>query len=359
MSEVGGSGWGSSAGRLLDAYDVVLLDLDGVVYVGPQAVPSAVDALRDLRARGARAAFVTNNASRTPEQVAGRLRDLGVQAQPADVVTSAQAAARLLAGELTAGARVLVIGADGLREAVRSVGLTPVARLDDAPVAVVQGFSPDLSWRMLDEACVAVRAGLPWVATNLDSTLPTARGLAPGNGAFVEVVARTTGLTPRVAGKPARALLATAVARTRAQRPLFVGDRLDTDMAGARAAQMPGLHVLTGASAVVDLLAAAVDVRPTYLAADLGGLLLEHRAPQVTPTDQGWCAGGSGAVSAEWHPERGVSVATAGVDVDEALEVMRVVCAVVWAARDADAEVDLGQARGALSAWTAPRGWDR
>ena len=112
--------------------------------------------------------------------------------------------------------------------------------MDDGPQAVVQGFSPQLSWPMLLEACVAVRSGLPWVATNLDATLPTPRGAAPGNGAFVDVVRRTTGVEPRVAGKPFRPLMDASVQRLHAERGLVVGDRLDTDLAGARRAGLPG-----------------------------------------------------------------------------------------------------------------------
>jgi HAD superfamily hydrolase (TIGR01450 family) len=360
VSDPDAPGWGTSRGSLVDDHDVVLLDLDGVVYVGPDAVPGAADVLDELRRREVRVAFVTNNASRTPGEVADHLSSLAIQAGGDDVVTSAQAAARLLAAELDGAARVLVVGAEGLREAVRAVGLTPVDRVDDDPVAVVQGFSPQLSWAMLDEACVAVRLGLPWVATNVDSTLPTPRGPAPGNGAFVEVVARTTGASPRVAGKPAPALLAAAVERTEAARPLFVGDRLDTDMAGARTAGMPGLHVLTGASAVVDLLSACAPRRPTYLAADLSGLLSEHRAPQVSQAGSCWRAAGRREVTASWEAGEGLSVdAGEPGDGELALEVLRAACATVWAARDDGADVDLEQARRALSPWTAPHGWDR
>ncbi|KQX66825.1 HAD-IIA family hydrolase [Angustibacter sp. Root456] len=359
MSETAAPGWETSRGPLVDEHDVVLLDLDGVVYVGPQAVPGARETLSELRRRGVHVAFVTNNASRTPTEIARHLTSLSIDSTADGVVTSAQAAARLLAADLPDAARVLVVGAEGLREAVRAVGLTPVEGADDAPAAVVQGFSPQLSWAMLDEACVAVRRGVPWIATNVDSTLPTPRGPAPGNGAFVDVVARTTGATPRVAGKPAPALLAAAVERTGAQRPLFVGDRLDTDMAGARAAGMPGLHVLTGASATVDLLAAGRDRRPAYLAADLSGLLSEHHAPRVSADRPRWCAAGAG-VRGEWDDGEGLRVdADPPGDAQLAVEVLRVACAAVWAACDDGADVDLERARAALSRWTAPQGWDR
>ena len=139
-----------------------------------------------------RTAFVTNNAARTPETVAAHLRELGVEAQPDDVVTSAQAAATLVLGRVGAGAAVLVVGGEGLRAALIERGLRPVTSADDA-VAVVQGFAPDVDWQALAEGTFAVRRGLPWIAANLDSTVPTPRGMAPGNGALVGVIAQTTG----------------------------------------------------------------------------------------------------------------------------------------------------------------------
>ncbi|HKG51994.1 MAG TPA: HAD-IIA family hydrolase [Actinomycetales bacterium] len=274
------AGWGTCARPLVAEHDVLLLDLDGVVYVGPLAVPGAPEALALARRAGARLAFVTNNAARPPDVVARHLSDLGIDAEPADVVTSAQAAASMLAAELPAGARVLAVGGEGLRQALTARGLTPVASAEDGPVAVVQGFAPETSWTMLLEACVGVHAGLPWVATNTDLTIPTPRGTAPGNGALVEVVRVTTGGTPRVAGKPFRPLMDESCVRTNARRALVVGDRLDTDIAGAHAAGLPSLLVLTGVSGAPELLRAEPRLRPTYLASDLFGLHRSHAAPR-------------------------------------------------------------------------------
>jgi HAD superfamily hydrolase (TIGR01450 family) len=243
-------------------------------------VRGAPEALAQARRQGTRLAFVTNNAARPPEVVARHLSELGIEAEPADVVTSAQAAATMLASELPAGARVLAVGGEGLRQALTAKGLTPVASADDGPVAVAQGFAPETSWTMLLEACVAVHAGLPWIATNTDLTIPTPRGTAPGNGALVEVVRTATGGTPRVAGKPFRPLMDESCVRTNAQRALVVGDRLDTDIAGAHAAGLPSLLVLTGVSGAPELLRAEPELRPTYLAADLFGLHRPHAAPR-------------------------------------------------------------------------------
>ncbi|GAB3595066.1 HAD hydrolase-like protein [Angustibacter peucedani] len=354
--------WRASTGPLVDDHDAVLLDLDGVVYVGEHAVPGAVDAVSAVRERGLRVAFVTNNAARTPQRVAEHLSTLGVAAEPDDVVTSSQAAASMLRAQLPAGSRVLAVGAEGLTAALEAVGLQPVATADDGPVAVVQGFSPETSWQTLLEACVAVRAGLPWVATNLDATLPTPRGPAPGNGAFVEVVRRTTGVEPQVAGKPYRPLVDEAVQRTGARRALVVGDRLDTDLAGARAADLPGLLVLTGVSGVADLLAAGPDRRPSYVAADLDGLLRAHAAP--APDGDGWR---EGATTARWvggDDDERLEIKGPQASDDDALAALRVACAAWWQRSDdgdpGGGDRDLReQVRAAVRPWTSPRGWDR
>jgi HAD superfamily hydrolase (TIGR01450 family) len=257
---------------LLAGHDALLVDLDGVVQLGRDPVPGAAVALEGARAAGLRVVFVTNNAARSAADVASTLTDLGVTAAPADVLTSSMAAADLLAGRFPSGTRVLVVGGAGLREPVEAAGLTPVASADEEPAAVVQGWSPDLTWALLAEAAVAVRRGAAWFATNTDATLPSPRGPLPGNGAMVGAVALATGTEPEVVGKPGRALFDAAVRVAGATRPLVVGDRLDTDIAGANAAGLPSLLVLTGVSRPADLLAAAADLRPTYVGHDLGAL---------------------------------------------------------------------------------------
>ena len=258
---------------LADGSDVLLLDLDGTVYLGGQVIPHVAEVLVDAARRGARPMFVTNNASRPPAEVAAALNEMGVVATAADVLTSPEAAAKMLAETHPAGARVLVVGAKALSDAVAAVGLDPVRLATDNPVAVVQGHSPDTGWRDLAEACIALRDGADWVASNTDTTLPTDRGLLPGNGAMVHALMAATGLTPRVAGKPNRPLLDEAVRRVGATRPLVVGDRLDTDIEAAVLADMPSLLVLTGVSTAADLLAAPAARRPTHVAFDLRGLI--------------------------------------------------------------------------------------
>jgi len=283
---------GSSTEPLDRRYDLAMLDLDGVVYVGPDAVQGAPDHVAAARRAGMRVAFITNNAARPPATVAAQLCELGVDADPDDVVTSAQAAARLLDDRLGSGARVVVLGAEGLSEAVSAAGLEPVGVDDDAE-AVVTGYGPDVLWRHIMRAAVRIRDGLPWVACNTDMTIPTAYGVAPGHGVLVETLRRFSGVEPEVAGKPARPLLDETVRRCGGERPLMVGDRLDTDIEGAHAAGVDSLLVLTGVTGLAELVAAGPELRPTYVSADLGGLDEPHPLVEVadsTASLGGWTA---------------------------------------------------------------------
>ena len=264
---------------LAACYDVALLDLDGVVYSGRNAIDGAVDALAAARDAGLRLAFVTNNASRSASAIAEHLTKLGVPITSADVVTSAQAAATLIASRFPPGSPVLVAGSNALRLAIRERGLRPVSLAVDHPVAVVQGFAPDMNYALLAEAGVAVRDGAFYVATNSDSTLPTPRGPQPGNGSLLQVIITATGRRPVVAGKPETPLHAEAVARTGARNPLVVGDRLDTDIEGAVRGGADSMLVLTGVTTARDAVLAPPGQRPTYISADLGGLL--QRQPAI------------------------------------------------------------------------------
>jgi glycerol 3-phosphatase-2 len=270
-------------------YDVALLDLDGVVYVGPDAVPGVPDALATARSAGMRLGFVTNNAARTPEEVARHLSELGIPAAATDVITSSQAAATVVADRLGAGARVLPVGGPGVAAALRAAGLSVVERAEDQPVAVVQGYGREVGWAQLAEAVVAVRNGAQHVATNADATIPSPRGPLPGNGAMVGVVSTVTGRPPLITGKPDPAMHAECVRRTGARRPLVVGDRLDTDIEGGRRAGAASLLVFTGVTDPATLLAAGPDQRPDLLSADASGLLDVHRA--VLVDGGGWRCG--------------------------------------------------------------------
>jgi HAD superfamily hydrolase (TIGR01450 family) len=281
---------------LWERYDVAVLDLDGVVYIGAEAVPGAPGHLARVRDAGMKLAYVTNNAARPPSVVADHLSALGVPADASDVVNSAQAAARLLSDRLPAGSPVYVIGGLGLEEALREQGLTPVQDLAADPVAVVSGYNPDLRWRVVMNGAVLVARGLPWVATNMDMSVPTDVGKAPGNGVLVNAVASFAGREPEVAGKPLTPLFDETRIRVGGRRPLVIGDRLDTDIEGANAAGLDSLLVLTGVTGLRELVAAAPHQRPTYLAMDLAGLGEPHPAPEgpgeAAASDTGFVCGG-------------------------------------------------------------------
>jgi glycerol-1-phosphatase len=312
-----------TAEPLTACYDVALLDLDGVVYLSGSAIPGAAEALGKAVAAGMRLAFVTNNASRTPSAVAALLTGLGVPASPGDVVTSAQAAARLLAERLPAGAPVLVVGGMGLRVAVRERGLRPVTLASERPAAVVQGYAPDVGYPQLAEAALAISHGAFYVATNADRTLPTPRGRQPGNGSLIQVLVTATGQQPVVAGKPEPPLHAEAVARSGARRPLVVGDRLDTDIESAVRSGADSLLVLTGVTHPVDLVCAPPGQRPAYLAEGLAGLLVPH--PGVTVTGGAFGCGG-------WQVRRHGDGRFAVSGHGEPLDGLRALCAAAWRA---------------------------
>lgn len=254
---------------LMDHYDAALFDLDGVVYLGPVAVPGAVEGLAALREHGTRIGFVTNNAARSPEQVVAHLTELGIEAIGTDVVVSSQAAARLVADRVPAGSPVLVVGTAALADQVRAVGLR-VAGEQEKPSAVIQGYHPELPWELINRACYAIQDGALWFGTNTDSTRPTDLGLVPGAGAQIAAVRFAVGIDPLVAGKPFSPLLEETVARLGAARPIFVGDRIDTDIDGAANVGMDSLFVFSGAHGKRDVVAAAN--RPTHLGLDLRAL---------------------------------------------------------------------------------------
>ena len=311
----------------LAGIDVLLADLDGVVYAGPAAIPFAVESL-NLAAETVRVGYITNNASRTDQSVADHLTELGLTVQAGDVVTSPQAAVRLLAKEVAAGSNILVIGGDGLVNEVEKAGFVVTRSADDNPAAVVQGFAPDVGWVHLAEASFALNpegptAGIPWIATNTDWTIPVARGIAPGNGTLVSAVHTAIGRLPLVAGKPEVAIFEEAVNRFGAEKALFIGDRLDTDILGANRAGIPSVLVLTGIDRAKQALAADPDSRPTFLLTDLRQL---HEPYPKTV----FSADGSTATVA------GASVSIRGNDVqvlkegDGGINLLRAACAAIW-----------------------------
>lgn len=258
---------------LIDSHDAALFDLDGVVYLGSEVVPAAPATMSRLRANGVGVGFVTNNAARATTVVADQLTDMGIPAAPSDVVSSAEAVTALVATELGQGTRVLIAATSNVDDLARQRGLVPVHSADEHPQAVIQGYDPDIEWSRLEEAAFAVQAGAHWYASNPDMTRPTDRGLVPGLGAQLAVVGACVDRKPTMAGKPARPLLEATCTRLGCHRPIFVGDRLDTDILGARNAGITSLFVLTGAHGVHDLMDADPDRRPDHIGADLGALL--------------------------------------------------------------------------------------
>lgn len=311
----------------LDGVDVLLADLDGVVYAGPHAIPHAVESLN--RASGsARVGYITNNASRSDRSVAEHLSELGLNVQPDDVVTSPQAAMRLLSGLIEPGALVLVIGGDGLVVEVEKAGYRVTRSAEDLPDAVVQGFTPEIGWAQLAEAAFALAptgpgADIPWVATNTDWTIPVARGIAPGNGTLVSAVHTAVGRLPLVAGKPEVPIFEVAQDRFGAHKALFIGDRLDTDILGANRAGIDSVLVLTGIDKAKQALAAGADMRPRYLLNDLRQL--HEPYPETVLSADGGQASVNGAV-----------VRLRGNDVqivkpgDGGIDLLRAACAVIW-----------------------------
>lgn len=280
------------AERAAGEYDGYLLDLDGTLYSGKRVIAGVPEAVHELRRGAIPVRFVTNNAARTDADVAQRLRNLGYRADPGEVYTSSHAAASMLAERLPTNARVLVLGTEALAGRVREAGMRAVREAGDGVDAVVQGHDPDTGWRELAEACVAIRAGAWWLACNADATLPSERGELPGNGAMVTALRVATGSEPDVAGKPRAPLLTLAARASGCANPLVVGDRLETDIAGAHAAGMDALLVLSGVTTPARLLAAAPGERPRYVAPDvscLTGPLAAFEIGSGSGTEKGWC----------------------------------------------------------------------
>jgi HAD superfamily hydrolase (TIGR01450 family) len=336
-----------------EVYDVALLDLDGVVYVGPDAVPGVPEALSVARDAGMRLGFVTNNAARTPGDVAEHLTSLGIPAASDDVITSSQAAATIVAGLLGPDARVLPVGGPGVAAALTAAGLVVVDRAEDEPAAVVQGYGREVGWVQLAEAVVAIRNGARHVATNVDATVPSPRGPLPGNGALVGVVTAVTGQEPLVTGKPDPAMHAECVRRTGARRPLVVGDRLDTDIEGARRAGAASLLVFTGVTDPGTLLGARPDRRPDLLADDAAGMLTPH--PAVTTDGPVHRCGRWTAGPAEGDDVLVLEAAADGTDGD-GLDGLRALCVAHWTRHPDDGAAARIVARGedartALDRW--------
>jgi glycerol-1-phosphatase len=319
----------TDAATPLTGIDAVFADLDGVVYAGAMAIPGAVESLNLVKVDRP-VGYITNNASRSDASVARHLAELGLVVTANDIVTSPQAAMSLLDEQVAPGALVLVVGGEGIVTELEKRAYRVTRSADDAPDAVVQGFAPEVGWRELAEAAFALNAhggphseasGIPWIATNMDWTIPVARGIAPGNGTLVSAVHTAVGRFPLVAGKPETPIFEEARRRFGAERPLVVGDRLDTDILGANRAGMASAMVLTGIDRAKQLLAADATSRPDFILADLAGLHEPYPAAE--------------------HVRGAVRVAGARVRVegnrvvivdegDSGLDLLRAACTAIW-----------------------------
>lgn len=326
---------------LAETYDVALLDLDGVCFAGDARIEHAAEGVNGARALGMSLSFVTNNASRAPQAVVDKLARNDIEGHPSEVFSAAMDGAAILAERVPAGSPVYVIGGAGLREAVTDAGLTVVDSAEDHPAAVIQGWDPSVDWAMMSEGVYAINDGAIFVATNTDATLPTERGFALGNGSLVVAVAHASGVEPIAGGKPFPGIYQRALARSGGTNPLAVGDRLNTDQVGARAAGIPGLHVLTGVSTARDVLTAPVEDRPSYLHTDLRGLVEAHPEPERVLCDQAiWWRVGRTRVRVDaglldWHGHGVLAQTPTEEPVTVSLDAYRGLACAVWEYADA------------------------
>ena len=307
--------------RLVDGYDSLLLDLDGVVYLGAQAIDHAVDNINAAQAQGFKVGYVTNNASRKPETIAEQLSAFGLNVHADEVIGSARAAVKMLAERIPAGSKVLVVGGEGLTSEVEAFGFEIVSQASQKPAAVIQGFSPDVGWKQLAEASFAIQGGAIWLATNQDWTIPREGGIAPGNGTLVSAVHTAVGILPDFAGKPFRPIFDSAVTQLNISRPLMIGDRLDTDIRGGVGFGIDTACVLTGIASRKDLIGARPEDRPTYILQDLRQLFEPY--PQVKVTKRGVKLG-----KAEVELIGNKVLVTEGDP--RSLEALRAACSLIW-----------------------------
>lgn len=309
------------AKSLIEGYDALFADLDGVVYEGGKAIEHAVETLGALGTKGLQIGYVTNNSSRKPQTIADQISGYGLTVTADQVVSSGQTGVELLKTLVPAGSKVLVVGGEGLRTYTEAGGFVLVEDSSQNPAAVIQGFSPDVSWKNLAEAAYSIQKGAKWVATNQDWTIPQERGIAPGNGTLVSAVHTAVGQLPLVAGKPEVAIFETAKQRFGSKRPLFVGDRIDTDILGANRSGIDSVLVLTGISKPKELLATKEDSHPTFVISDLRELLVPYLEPKKTKFG---------------YSLRNAEVELLGNKVrvvsgePKSIDVLRCACAVIW-----------------------------
>ncbi len=257
---------------LADNFDGLLVDLDGVVWIGREPVPGSAEALAALLEAGKQLVFVTNNPTKPPESYSMRLNTMGVEVGPERIVTAGMTTAQL-AGEASRGGGAFVIGAEPLKEMVAAAGaeVLAAAEADAARVVVVSGHR-DFDFEELAAAKRALDRGAALVATSHDATLPMPGGELPGTGAILAAVETASGRAAEIGGKPERHLFDLARERLGpAERVAMIGDRVSSDVAGGRAAGLATILVLSGTTSEAE--AASADPAPDHVVADLAALL--------------------------------------------------------------------------------------
>ena len=255
--------------KILRSLRHLVIDMDGVLYRGTEKIPGTPEFLAFLREQGVGFVLATNNSTRTPEQFVAKLAGMGVEVEPAEILTSAQATAGYLAAVAPSGTRVFVVGMDGLRTALEAAGLKLV---EQDPEYVVVGMDFTICYERLAQATLHIRAGATFVGTNPDLTFPSERGIVPGAGAVLALLEAGSGVKPRVIGKPETALMEQAMLRLGAapDTTAAVGDRLETDIV---AGQRAGIRTLLVFSGVTDRpLLARSEIQPDLTFEDVADL---------------------------------------------------------------------------------------
>lgn len=341
----------SSTRPLSDAFRLALLDLDGVVYRGGNPVEHAADAITNAQQHGMAIEYTTNNSSRFQATVADQLKSFGLTVEPWQIITSSVVAARMVARHVERGSRVLVLGAEHLRDEVQRAGLKPVDSCEDNPQAVIQGWYPHMTWQEMAEVAFAVEHGAQYFVTNRDLTIPRELGIAPGCGSMIQAVINATGVQPIAsAGKPesamydeARFLVAANIEHNEEDfsdnteqdeygnpvisisRSLAVGDRLDTDIEAGTRRGYESLLVLTGVTDPRMLMLAPQHLRPSFVSKDLRGLNEAHETPQLCDTDTFTC----GKATARCCDNK-----TIEVNDTSDINALRAACALAWNLQD-------------------------
>ncbi|PLS30559.1 Haloacid dehalogenase-like hydrolase (HAD superfamily) [Bifidobacterium margollesii] len=336
-----------------EAYRLALLDLDGVVYRGKNPVEHAADSIRQAEQAGMAMEYTTNNSSRFQAVVAEQLRGFGLDVEPWQVITSSVVAARMVAHHVPAGAKVLAAGAPHLREEITKAGLTLVDHVEDEPVAVIQGWYPEITWNELAAVAFAAQRGAMFLVTNRDLTIPRELGIAPGCGSLVNAVIEAVGYQPVAsAGKPesamydeARQLVADAQAEAgrngvepvAQELCIAIGDRLDTDIEAGNRGGYDSLVVLTGVASANSLIVAEPILRPSFIAKDLRGLNVAHPAPVRQPDGSWRCVDACARLADDALVVEESGDAESALD---SLDALRAACCAVWEAMDAGANAD-------------------